>query len=1240
MEPATSAASTEQMMSEDDEERFLLRCPVAENDRNYNDISAILGAESDQRDLDGQTRMEASPKPGHTVICTISLALALPRRDQAELISTVETGKEKTKKDLCSGLVEVPKPLYGYYHIEYNLLPDNSAPIKVDLVMFGMTAKIYMENETKVLKPWLDGDQLWLGWNQSVKLNVSRDLLVKMLGHKITFRVWDTKDRVSNKARYDRPKAFRLPLDKKTEDSDQTGDIRSLVYKLRAAYEKENPRPRKPVNFHRVNLAKDNSYATVHPKLSAVESNEKAFSSVALSAGGSKGQETEELTNQRGEDVTTNNIHKAILDQDKNLVVSKSANKPSSHCTKGQKDTSTISTLPMLKDKGLVTCKKKSAHKLAQENPAEMEQIRRNGVASVELSAMYLLAGDRSLTGCFVSRSGQVCEGFCGIILDQPLMSEQLKAKLNPLVITILSASSLPSSPVPFNVLQQKCLPVYCQYKFHNLPVHRTKGQQHGSEIYFRDVNVILTGLLSTAELLESLRGPVIEIEVHDHDRKAEKPPTCPAIFGTELGDDKLASAASATTRRTTHISKLHHPYGVAKLNLSDLLRGHRCMNLSLPIRGQRAALDKSDWEGKLPEKADALYVSEDNFMPMGHYIEANSKLRVKVEIAKLLVPEPDQSEDPCPFGRIVYIFNYDNVSVRTKLRSVILRVNAAAFQLDSYSEETAQKALSTYRMNAKERADKKLNVLTGFHMLDRSLHLFILEGLKEQAIQQLWETVLIGLDDDVKKEVDVLYNSSLSFSKRLYDTLDMGFNPLYLHHPLNTILKEPLVYVRDMLPYTCLQALLRINHLSRVKTLEEVVQNDLFPSAKMIFSLKQEFGIVPKKGMEMEVDIKDSQDSSYQRVSQRKTHTLLNTFNEEYLEWKQSQADQGPYTKNFVQANIEEVHKASRVLQRQKPKVFVAKVDDGQPAHNYSVQKMNCTALAHELLRKEMAKVPACRFSYNQNYHSFTVDPVDMEAALKASELKSRAAWRTCDGFIYPGFRSSIESNVHPKRPDEARVEELKKPWKENLLHRNTLSATLNRSRWPWSQHHEDFQLYAKPHAVFSPEPPVSIYLSGESLRQEQLQTANAQYSRWLKKILPTKDSEGSRRVPEFKCHMRQDGLDKLQDLLKDKPMKPSLRSEWRILKPVQAFPVAQLPDKSSRERDSSSQVHTKSDTSQRVQHSLPYFGCYWRPHSFQHKRAALPLTDEEKQLHIFQKRPHMTKITSDHPISHKPTA
>lgn len=300
--------------------------------------------------------------------------------------------------------------------------------------------------------------------------------------------------------------------------------------------------------------------------------------------------------------------------------------------------------------------------------------------------------------------------------------------------------------------LQKKCMPVYCQYKFHNMPTHRTKGLSHGSNIYFKDVNVILTGLIITEELQEFLRGPLFEIEVHDRDRKAEKHSSIPAIFGTEASDDKLASTAVVPTTQTSYspfseTRKLCDPYGVAKLNFSDLLRGHRYMNLSLPIRGSHPVqwldTDKNEYEKNEPETAGALD-AQDNVMPNGHYLKANSELKVQVEIAHALNPDLVKSEGNCPFGRIVYIFKYSNTEFLEKLRSEILRINAMAFHVHSHNKEMTQRILQDHRMDAIERENKYLNALTGFHFLDKALHIFIMEGPKDEAIKKLWETVPI----------------------------------------------------------------------------------------------------------------------------------------------------------------------------------------------------------------------------------------------------------------------------------------------------------------------------------------------------------------------------------------------------------------------------------------------------------------------------------------------------------------
>ena len=37
------------------------------------------------------------------------------------------------------------------------------------------------------------------------------EILQKLTTHTIELRIWDTRDKLSAKARFDRPKAFRLP---------------------------------------------------------------------------------------------------------------------------------------------------------------------------------------------------------------------------------------------------------------------------------------------------------------------------------------------------------------------------------------------------------------------------------------------------------------------------------------------------------------------------------------------------------------------------------------------------------------------------------------------------------------------------------------------------------------------------------------------------------------------------------------------------------------------------------------------------------------------------------------------------------------------------------------------------------------------------------------------------------------------------------------------------------------------
>lgn len=260
-------------------------------------------------------------------------------------------------------------------------------------------------------------------------------------------------------------------------------------------------------------------------------------------------------------------------------------------------------------------------------------------------------------------------------------------------------------------------MPVYCQYNFHNLSMHRTNYHKHSANVYFRDVNVILSGLMNPQELREFLSDPVLQIEVHDRDRKVgQSPKTAP-----KSGSDDIKS---------------FNFHGVASLNLSELLCGRRSIKVNLPIKccpppplldGVRGA-----WRDEEP-------------VPPGRYTDANSQLKVKVDLAYPLNGNTGSWEsqpDGGPFGRIIYLFGYNNSSVMSKLRSEILRISAAAFHLTSCSAETLERALPNYSLNFKLDQSEDLDFVTGFHVLDKRTQIFVVEGLKHKAVRRLWEAV------------------------------------------------------------------------------------------------------------------------------------------------------------------------------------------------------------------------------------------------------------------------------------------------------------------------------------------------------------------------------------------------------------------------------------------------------------------------------------------------------------------
>nr|XP_060615873.1 uncharacterized protein CFAP92 [Anolis sagrei ordinatus] len=972
----------------------------------------------------------------HIVTCTFSVSLALPLVIQTPKNWSRHETQGTTTPRTREGII--PK-MHRYYHIEYFLLPDDTDPRKLDVVLLGSLARLYLETESRAVKPWLENDQIWVSWNHSVEINVTNDFLMKLRDHNIQLRVWDLKEKVCSKARFGKQKPTVPHSDPDFEARLPSGKVKRLESGSYTAERKSFPRG-----------------STAHSTTKSEEDN-------------------------------------------------------------------------------------RSVRSFAKEAAAQAAFARKFGIAFLQLNLMPLLTGECYVASQLREKSFKIFDAYISFSVDKALLTEKQKRELNPLIIKIKSARGLPATPVPIEVLQKSCVPVYCKYKFHNMPPHQTQGRDHGTEVFFKDMNVILIGTLKPGELSEYLRGPPLEIEVHDRDKKMEAIKSKPSLFGEEPGDSKISSLSFNNISfrymlKSSVSEEIWHPYGVARISLVDLLLGEKTLNFIVPIQNC-SVQDTTVCQGEnIAEKDKGGDGSQVIQLPMGHYVNAESHLKVRVEITIPLSPEDDLDDSEtthCPYGCIIYIFDYKNTSLLSYLLEEITKINAEALQLDPYPVPIILRSLNTLKLDHKLPYEdiSQLDIITGFHIMDGSIHLFILEGLKNKGLKKLWNKRIDRLQEAKRGRLQIFYNSQLSFHQRLYTDLEAIVYHIRLCKSLTTIMKQSLLYIRDMVPQPCFEALIRLDYICQVTKLRDVIRHNLLPSAEMITILSREFGIPLGKDdlfIEQYTTISEKFSIPVKCLHKRRDmRSPLDNQNEEYILRKREMENRTP--QDYIQGNIENLNLLNKMMRREVPQTVRAFPSDGKSIFNYSCQALNSAEITKNLLRLEMAKVREQRFAYSHNYLSGMFAPVDEDNARKESMELSRKKWLSPEGFVCAGFKSSIESNWHPRMPDEARQMELKEKWQENFFNAGWLKPVLDRERWSWDKRDEDFELYKKP-----PLPAVTFDPHREEPKKEICcNTALKVYRR-----CPA--TELTERGPKASCQ-----LDRFHGLLKDKPMKLALKMQ-----------------------------------------------------------------------------------------------
>ena len=240
------------------------------------------------------------------------------------------------------------------------------------------------------------------------KFKVTLEDLLDLYRHSVRFTVWNTKDRFSVKAKYDHPKAFRLPAD---------GRLTSLSDDLSVTH---------LLDDHSPHLKKFSCvYHNVSPQKKVKDKKRKK-------APMSSDSEAERVMESPECDGIPQTVNESEENEHKDL-----------NETEGGREDHVLSS-------------SKKLTKAELQEIAEQQQILKEGLLQLNLNWSDVFGKNTLTTVRSVSGRRDLEETRVTLHLRTELMPEEWRRELCPATITIESAHSMPSTPLSYVELQEK----------------------------------------------------------------------------------------------------------------------------------------------------------------------------------------------------------------------------------------------------------------------------------------------------------------------------------------------------------------------------------------------------------------------------------------------------------------------------------------------------------------------------------------------------------------------------------------------------------------------------------------------------------------------------------------------------------------------------------------------------------------------------------------------------------------
>ncbi|KAG3013672.1 hypothetical protein PC128_g15602 [Phytophthora cactorum] len=574
--------------------------------------------------------------------------------------------------------------------------------------------------------------------------------------------------------------------------------------------------------------------------------------------------------------------------------------------------------------------------------------------------------------------------------------------------------------------------------------------------------------------------------------------------------------------------------------------------------------------ESELPATVD-LSPLEKVIREPGAYISTGASLRINIVLqspietldtdpaAELTVDSeiPASVEDVKPatalkFSRMVVIIPYKDNSTLGEVTKAMTSVNLTALP---------GVPIRSYQMMESEKMDCEtgaLDVITGTQIIDSQFRMIILEGLADKGMKHLHQQLQRkGPNDPLGYRM--LCNDELRFSRRLYTVFEIDLKRIKLRYPLSVLMTTPDIYMRAKVSENCHQALARLADMRKAQRLADVKHLDLFPTTKMLLEVESKYGesitledIHGTRGGKSNESsksetndtgerasshekIKDSLGSTRHRTNRLKAPT--DSTNASFELSRRSRVE-----KNFL---LERKKHADLLQAEYAEKKQIADMleDTSQgPVYLYSGQKLRTQDVLQDKLRERLSKDRHATYTYSRDFQSLALSMVNPEALRQTEEQENRKKWTTQRGFVYPAPRQPSEYKKHPNAPSEARCEDLRQPFVDNINHPKPVSRD---SSEPGSRKGPEFSTLPSKDMIFggtngdgtvNPDYFRSVHLCGEGLRLEMEEALKQEQDEWDRRLVVDK------KQLKFLAHgsicsqprEKPSQLDKISDILR----------------------------------------------------------------------------------------------------------